>query len=153
MLLEYKIYVKEKDKVHNLAGVVVIYKNKILLVKPKKFKNKMRKWSIPKGHIENDNVLKTALDELREESRIKLTRKMLKDSPTDTIVYFKNGIRKELNCFIVKVKNKDINIKLYNNMILGNFLKNETVEAGFFSKKDAEKLIELKQKKLLKYLK
>ena len=37
---------------HKLSGVVLIYNNKMLLVRPKKFRRKMRKWSIPKGHIE-----------------------------------------------------------------------------------------------------
>jgi hypothetical protein len=37
-------------------------------------------------------------------------------------------------------------------MILGNFLKGETVEAGFFSKEDATKIIEKHQLNLLKFL-
>ena len=151
MLLEYKVYVQEKEK-HDLADVVVLYKSKILLVKPKKFKTKKKKWSIPKGHLEGDTILKTALDELQEESRIKLPPDVLKLSPTDKLIYKKNGILKELTYFIVKVKKKDLNIKLFNDMILGHNLKGETREAGFFSKQDAKKLMETHQLDVLKYL-
>lgn len=153
MLLEYKKYIKKKRK-HKLAGVVVIYKNKILLVKPKKFKQKMKKWSIPKGHIEDNNIIQTALDELREEARVELSEETLKLAPTDKVIYFKNGIKKELIYFIVKVKKRDLNVKLFNDMILGNFLpkKGETREAGFFSKSDAKKLLEVHQRDVLKYL-
>lgn len=151
MLLEYKSYLKEKKK-DELAGVVVIYKNKILLVKPKKFKQKVKKWSIPKGHIENNDILQTAIDELREESRVKLSPQLLKTSPTDKIIYKKNGIKKKLTYFIVRVKKSDLNIKLFNDMILGHNLKGETREAGFFTKQDAKKLMEFHQLDVLKYL-
>lgn len=153
MLLEYKIYNKEKQK-DLLAGVVVIWKDKILLVKPKKFKNIMKGWSIPKGHVENNDVLQSALDELKDESTLVLDKETLLKSPKDRVVYFKKGIKKELIFYIVKIKKKDIGVKLFNNMILGNFLKKkgETREAGFFSRDDAKKLIEPKQKDILKYL-
>jgi len=151
MLLEYNVYLNKKQE-HKLSGVVVIYKNNILLVKPKKFKNQKKKWSIPKGHVENDDILQTALDELKEESRLKLTPERLKSSPTDKVIYKKNGIKKELNFFIVKVKKKDLNVKLFNNMILGHNLKGETREVGFFSKQDAKKLLEYQQLEVLKYL-
>ena len=56
---------------HKLSGVVLIYNNKILLVRPKKFRRKMRKWSIPKGHIEEKMTkMQTALKELKEETKI-----------------------------------------------------------------------------------
>ncbi len=150
MILEYKEYLEEEK--HILAGVVVIFKNKILLVKPKKFKKKIKRWSIPKGHVENDNILQSALDELKEESQLMLPPDTLRLSPTDNLIYFKNGIEKDLRYFIVNIKKKDINVKLFNNMILGHNLKGETREAGFFSKSDAKKLIESHQKDLLKYL-
>jgi len=151
MLLEYKVYLKEKKR-DELAGVVVIYKNKILLVKPKKFKQKVKKWSIPKGHVENNDVLQTALDELSEESRVKLSPEVLKSSPTDKLIYKKNGIKKKMTYYIVKVKKKDLNIRLFNDMILGHNLKGETREAGFFTKQDAKKLLEYHQFDVLKYL-
>jgi len=151
MLLEYKIYLEEKKK-DELAGVLVIYKNKILLVKPKKFKVQKKKWSIPKGHVENGDVLQTALDELMEESRVKLTPEILNSSPTDKLIYKKNGIKKKLTYYVVRVKKKNLNIRLFNDMILGHNLKGETREAGFFTKQDAKRLMEYHQLDVLKYL-
>jgi hypothetical protein len=79
---------------------------------------------------------------------------VLRASLTDKVTYFKNGVKKDLNYFVVKIKKKDLDMKLFNNMILGNFLpKGETSEAGFFSKEDAKELIETNQRGLLKYLK
>lgn len=152
MILEYSEFLDVISDQHDLSGVVLILKNKILLVKPKKFKRKKKKWSIPKGHVENGDILKSALDELREESRIILPPDRLLSAPSDKLVYFKNGVQKDLNYFVVKIKKKELNVKLFNNMILGNYLKGETREAGFFSKSDAMKLIEPNQKRLLKYI-
>jgi 8-oxo-dGTP pyrophosphatase MutT (NUDIX family) len=146
---EYLVEVRS----HKLSGVVLIYSNKILLVRPKKFRRHMKKWSIPKGHIEHKlGKLKTALSELEEESRIKLKKSHLKTGEKIIINYYKAGADKKLTCYIVKVEKEDINVRLFNDMILGNFLKGETIEAGFFSKEDAKKIIEKHQLDLLKYL-
>lgn len=143
-----------ESTIHTLSGVILIYNNRILLVRPKKFRRKMKKWSIPKGHIEGKlGKIDTALHELEEESRIKLTRKHLKDSEKFILNYRKAGADKKLTCYIVNITKEDMNVKLFNNMILGNFLKGETIEAGFFSKSDAEKIIERQQLEVLKFLK
>lgn len=142
-----------KVESHNLSGVVLIYNNKILLVRPKKFRRKMKRWSIPKGHIEDKmSKMKTALRELKEESAIKLKKKHLKDVEKIIINYTKADITKKLTCYIVHIEKEEINVKLFNDMILGNFLKGETVEAGFFSKEDAKTLIEKHQLNLLEFL-
>ena len=62
MLLEYKKYIEERGK-DQLSGVLLIWKDKVLLVKPKKFKRRMKGWSIPKGHVVGHNILQSALDE------------------------------------------------------------------------------------------
>jgi 8-oxo-dGTP pyrophosphatase MutT (NUDIX family) len=148
----YKEFLLE-SKIHKLSGIVLIYNNKMLLVKPKKFKKSMRKWSIPKGHIEGKfDKIKTALHELEEESRIKLNKSHLDNANKVNIFYTKSGVNKKLICYIVKVNKEDINIELFNDMILGNFLKGETIEAGFFSKEDAFKIMEKQQLELLKFL-
>jgi hypothetical protein len=98
------------------------------------------------------NKMKTALHELEEESRIKLKKKHLIDGEKSIISYYKAGNDKTLTCYVVKIGKEDINVRLFNDMILGNFLKGETVEAGFFSKVDAKKIIERHQLDLLKYL-
>lgn len=149
--LEEKIM--EAVENHKLSGVVLIYNNKILLVRPKKFRRKMRKWSIPKGHIEEKmSKMQTALKELKEETSVKLKRKHLKGSPKIVIDYFKAGANKKLTCYIVRIEKEEMNVTLFNDMILGNFLKGDTVEAGFFSKDDAGKIIERHQLDLLKFL-
>jgi len=151
-MMDFNEYLLEA-KSHRLSGVVLIYNNKILLVRPKKFKRKMRKWSIPKGHIEKKlSKIKTALVELEEESRIKLTKKHLKNGEEYIINYYKAGANKRLNCYVVRIEKEEMNVQLFNDMILGNFLRGETVEAGFFNKEDAEKIIERHQLELLKFL-
>lgn len=151
-MMNFEEYLSEAVS-HNLSGVVLIYDNKILLVRPKKFRKQMKKWSIPKGHIEKKmSKMKTALTELEEESRIKLKKSHLKGVEKVVLNYFKAGANKKLTCYVVRIEKEDINVKLFNNMILGNFLKGETVEAGFFDKEDAEKLMEKHQLELLKFL-
>jgi ADP-ribose pyrophosphatase YjhB (NUDIX family) len=150
---DYLLLEKVGDVSHKLSGVVLIYNNKILLVRPKKFKRRMRKWSIPKGHIEGKlSKMETALHELEEESRIKIKKKHLKSGQKTVIEYYKARANKILTCYVVKIEKEDMNVRLFNDMILGNFLKGETVEAGFFSKEDAVKIIERHQLKLLKFL-
>lgn len=153
-IVEFKKYQQKETKSHKLSGVVLICNNKILLVRPKKFKNKDKKWSIPKGHIDDDmSKIKTAISELREEAGIKISKKQIKSSDKFVIEYKKSGVNKNLTCYVVDIEYEDINIKLVNNMILKNFIKNEIFEAGFFSKKAAEYLIEVNQLDILKILK
>ena len=90
---------------------------------------------------------------MKEESRIKLTKAQLKNATKVVINYIKSNANKKLTCYAVNIGKDDINVKLFNDMILGNFLKDETVEAGFFSMKDAVKIIEKYQLELLKFLK
>lgn len=151
-MMSFDEYLLEVES-HRLSGVVLIYNNKILLVRPKKFRRKMRKWSIPKGHIEDKmSKIQTALKELQEESRIKLKKKHLKGSQKINIDYIKSRTFKKLTCYIVNISKEEMNVELFNDMILGNFLKGETVEAGFFSKDDAIKIIEKYQLDLLNFL-
>jgi len=150
---EYSVLEKASTVNHKLSGVVLIYNNKILLVRPKKFKRRMRKWSIPKGHIEGKlTKMETALRELEEESRIKIKKRHLRSGKKVVVEYFKAGANKTLTCYVVRIEKDEMNVRLFNDMILGNFLKGETVEAGFFSKKDAIKIIERHQLELLKFL-
>ena len=151
-MMNFLEYILE-SKNHTLSGSVLIYNNKILLVRPKKFKKKMKKWSIPKGHIEdNMGKIETAMKELEEESRIKIKKDKYKSAEKGVLNYTKSGVNKILTYYVIKLNKDDIKIKLFNDMILGNFLKGETVEAGFFSKSDAKKIIEKYQLELLKFL-
>lgn len=151
--MKFDDYLIAEAKTHKLSGVILIYNNKILLVRPRKFRKQFKKWSIPKGHIEQKmSKIQTALTELQEESRIRLKKRHLKSGEKVTINYFKADAYKKLTCYIVKIEKEDINVELFNDMILGNFLKGETVEAGFFTKEDASKIIERQQLELLRFL-
>ena len=151
--MRFDDYLITEAKSHKLSGVILIYNNKILLVRPRKFRKQFQKWSVPKGHIESKmSKIENALKELQEESRIKLKKSFLKKSQKTVINYFKSGAYKRLTCYIVNIEKDDINVELFNDMILGNFLKGETVEAGFFSKEDAVKILEKQQLELLKFL-
>lgn len=138
---------------HELAGIVLILDNQILLVNAKKYKNIPNKWSIPKGHIETDMTsLETAITELREEANIKLPAFKFKGAIKDEVSYFKN-VKKNLTYYVLEIDRSDLDFKLYNDMILKYYLnKGEIDEAGFFSKEDAIDLIDNFQKPLLKYL-
>ena len=154
MLNFYEYLYESVSDFHNLSGVVVIYNNKILLVRTKKFKRKMKKWSIPKGHVEEGfDEIDSALKELKDESRIKLKRKNLENANKIVLNYYKSNVNKKLTCYVVNIEKEDLNVDLFNDMILGNFLKSETIEAGFFSFDDALKIMEKSQLELLKFLK
>ena len=127
-MLDFEDYLFEA-KTHLLSGVVLIADNKILLVRPKKFRKKIRKFSIPKGHIESKvSNIKTALHELEEESTIKLKPKHLKKADKISINYEKAGFKKKLTCYIVKISKEELKVPLVNDMILRYFLKNEIVK-------------------------
>jgi hypothetical protein len=81
-----------------------------------------------------------------------LKKKYLKDGEKYIIKYIKSNKNKVLTCYVVNIEKEQLNIKLFNDMILNEFLKGETVQAGFFSKEDAMQLIEHQQLDLLKFL-
>lgn len=143
----------EFEKKHTLSGIVLIMENKILLVHPSKFKNKPKKWSIPKGHNEKLSDLQAAITELEEESNIKVSAYRLKSAENGILKYSKSGKNKELKYFVIEINRSEIGFKLYNDMILRYYLdKGEIAEAGFFSKADATDLIEIHQQPLLSFL-
>ena len=152
-MITFEEFILESDQ-NKLSGVILIYNNKILLVRPKKFRKSMSKWSIPKGRMEAKlSKIENAIKELREESRIKLKKRKLKGAPKMVLNYSKSGVNKVLTCYVVEIEKEEINVKLFNDMILSNFLKGEISEAGFFNKEDAGKIIEKHQLGVLKFLK
>lgn len=142
------------EKEHELSGAALILDDKILLVNAKKFKDVKNKWSIPKGHIEKDmSEISTAIEELSEEANIHLPLSKFTSAEKGELHYMKNGIKKYLVYFVIKIKKTDIDFKLYNDMILKYYLnKDEIAEAGFFSKQDATELIDKIQLPILNIL-
>lgn len=132
--------IKPEDR---LSGAAVFCENKILLVKPLKYKSKYNGWSFPKGRIENGlDVIQTALIEAKEEAGVDL---VAEDSIfTFTVKYRKNSNRKELTLFgfeiapeylkpLLSIKGK-IRKELYH--------RDEIWDVNFFSFNEAIKLIE-----------
>lgn len=76
------------------AGVVIIYKNKILLVHPTGSKRYYYNYSFPKGQVEEgEEIIDCALRELKEEVGISLNKNQL-DKKMHTIPYIANKNKK-----------------------------------------------------------
>ena len=100
---EKKTKIKSVE-IHSLSGVALVVEDRILLVKPLKYKNFKNMWSIPKGHIEGDS-LESALNELREETGIILDNKF--DS-TFVVDYRKGGVSKIMDVYVYYKTKEDI---------------------------------------------
>lgn len=132
-------WIKEakKFKTHRLSGISLIVNDKILLVKPKKFRGKKKKYSIPKGHIEGDS-LESALKEFNEETSMKLDENYSFKFKT---TYIKNNIRKKLTTYVY-IRN-DFELKINKNRL------NEIFNVELFNKKQALKKVEPYFKKVI----
>jgi 8-oxo-dGTP pyrophosphatase MutT (NUDIX family) len=102
MITLFKKFNEKNLLEEDLAGIVLILDNQMLLVNAKKYKNIPNKWSIPKGHIETYvTALETAITELREEANIKLPIFKFKEAITDKLSYVKNIIQKNLTYYVL----------------------------------------------------
>jgi 8-oxo-dGTP pyrophosphatase MutT (NUDIX family) len=156
-VLSYKNYVllKEfKKTVQELAGFMILVNDKILLVKPKKFKGLQHKWSIPKGKVGNRKKFKSALKELEEETGIVLSKDVKPQTEKTKIYYKKSGKLKELTTYIIRLKEEDLNIDINNKWEVSkeNIDGKEIYKAKFFTKKEALDKIEMGQMPLLKMM-
>jgi 8-oxo-dGTP pyrophosphatase MutT (NUDIX family) len=144
---------KKKDK---LSGIVLIVGNDILLVKPKKFKGKQNKWSIPKGKIEKKyNSIQTAFLELQEETGIKFKSKVKPRISEKGILKYKKGrILKVLDYYVLKLRKSDLNVKvLKNGEVPKKFFKgSEIFKVKFMNKDEARSKIEWDQIEVLNHL-
>jgi ADP-ribose pyrophosphatase YjhB (NUDIX family) len=67
------------SELKKIAGVVVKYKNKILLCKRSKNESLPLEWSIPSGHMnENELPIDAAIREFKEETNLKVNKDELK---------------------------------------------------------------------------
>jgi 8-oxo-dGTP pyrophosphatase MutT (NUDIX family) len=154
-MLKFDDFLNEK-KLDKLSGIVLIVDDKILLVKPKKYKKVDNMWSIPKGHLEDDlSNLETALLELSEETGISLNIDDVSIRNKSNIFYKKSGVIKRLKYFVIVLENTDL--KKYLNDVkklkLKNYKSKEITKSKFFTKKEAEKRLEPGQFAILKELK
>ena len=90
------------------AGLLIIYKKKIVLAHPVKYSSKFGTYSIPKGHLEEGEThLEAAIRETKEEVGIEIPIEMIDKTPHEIDYYDKNGeLFKKLTYFIVRLKKK-----------------------------------------------
>ena len=118
------------------SGLVLIYDNKILLVHPTGSKW-WESYSIPKGHVEEDeNLIETAFRETNEEVGINLDIKKIEPFEEGYINYRdkNNKLYKRVYFFVIELEEP---IEIDNSKLQ----KDEVNWAGFLTKEEAEKRI------------
>jgi len=157
-VLSYMNYVllKEfKKDVEELSGFMVLVNDKVLLVKPKKFKGMEHKWSIPKGKVEGRKKFKNALKELTEETGIRLNKfEAQVDTEKIKIYYKKSGKLKELTTYVIRLNESDLNVDMNHKWEVSkeHIDGKEIYKAKFFTKEEALNKIEMGQMPLLKMM-
>jgi ADP-ribose pyrophosphatase YjhB (NUDIX family) len=124
------------SELKKIAGVVVKHKNKILLCKRSKNESLPLEWSIPSGHMnENELPIDAAIREFKEETNLKVNKDELKlvgilssyinNKTEKTKIIFVYGINsdKELIPDLKKAKDGKEHIKC------GYFSKNQLPES------------------------
>jgi len=130
---------------HELSGIALLVDNKICLVLPKKFKNKL-KYSIPKGHIEEGYTLyHNAYLELKEETGINVGLRGYDHQ--FRISYKKNKVKKNLTVFVIKMTSEE-----YEKLNKGKRNKKEICDVKFTSKKKALEIVEPHFKKIIRHV-
>ena len=142
------------DTIQRLSGVMVIVDDKVLLVKPQKFKQSKEKWSIPKGKVEGASIIDSALLELKEETGIILSKEKLKKVERTRIFYKKGREIKELITFVVELNKEDLTIDINKKWEVHKkrFDTDEVYKAKFFTKEQAMNKLETGQLPLLKFM-
>ena len=156
-VLSYKNYVllrEFKENVQELSGFMVLVNDKILLVKPKKFKGIEHKWSIPKGKLGERNKFNNALKELKEETGIVLNPDIKLNTEKVKIYYKKSGNLKKLTTYVIRLNEEDLNVDMNHKWEVSkeHIDGKEIYKAKFFTKKEALKKIEMGQMPLLKMM-
>ena len=157
-LLSYENYslIKEyKEKIQELSGFLIIVDEKVLLVKPKKFKGVANKWSITKGKVGGRKKFKNALKELEEETGIILTKDIKPNTEKVNTYYKKSGQLKKLTTYIIRLNESDLGVSIDDKWEVSreNLDGEEIYKAKFFSIKKAMTKIELGQLPLLRMIK
>jgi predicted NUDIX family NTP pyrophosphohydrolase len=139
---EFRKINKKDFMVHSLSGIAVVVEDRILLVHPTKFKKEIDKWSIPKGHVEGNDSLKSALMELKEESGIDLDDKY---DDVIKITYKKSGSFKFMDVYIYHISKEDVSKYLKNDWEIEEkfYNKEEVFRCKFFKFSSARNKIEL----------
>ena len=123
-----------------VAGVAIVYNNKILLVHPTNSSWQKPTLGIPKGKVEKgEDILTAAIRELREETGIDVDPRILAESEPHVVdLYDKSGnIEKQLIYFLYEIS--DLNeIGLQTDRVPKSQLQLDEVDwAGFMSPEEA----------------
>lgn len=125
------------------AGIILLYKNKVLLCHPTNASEK-NNFSFPKGGVEkNESVLDAAIRECKEEIGITVNKNDI--SKEEYIINYtkkdSKKIFKRVHLFTLRVhKLEEINMK--SDIIPTNQLQSEEIDwAGFLTKKQAKEKI------------
>ena len=149
------VLIKEfkEERVQQLSGFMVIINNKILLVKPRKFKGMEHKWSIPKGKVDGKKF-DSALKELKEETGIELSKDVKMNIEKVKIYYKKSSKLKRLTTYIIRLNEEDLNINIDHKWEVSkdSFEGKEIYKAKFFTKREAMEKLEMGQMPLLKMM-
>jgi len=154
LIKTFEVFKKEKG--NKLSGIAVIVDSNILLVLPDKFKKSKVKWSLPKGHVEGRDSLKSALKELKEEAGIKLDRNY---DYNFVIQYKKSGIKKELEVFVYNKSIEDFSkylkydsLELKTKTMMRITKYEEIYNVKFFPLSKVKKRMEDIQRQVIDYL-
>lgn len=154
-ILYFKDFKKQKTRI--TAGIVFIYKNRILLVHPPNHKWS-KTFSYPKGRIEkNESIIDCAIRETREEIGVNINKNLLKNNKPYRIVNIDeefNGLIK-IDYFYVLYLNDIMFNKIFkNDYIIKKYKlqKKEIDWAGFLTKDQSLKKIKPRLKKVLDYI-
>lgn len=152
-MIYLKLFEEFAKSVNKLSGVAVIVEDNILLVLPKKFKRSNTKWSIPKGHIEGDDSLTSALKELEEETGVVMDRDY---DYKFKVNYMKSGIKKKLEIFVYNKTREDLvdymkanKLALRSKTVKKVLNTGEIYDVQFFPLSDAWDVIEQVQQQII----
>ena len=128
------------------AGLLIIYKNKIILAHSTKYLSKFGTYSIPKGKLEEGEThIEAAIRETKEEVGIDISIDMIDQTPHEIDYYEKNGgLYKKLTYFIVRLEKK-IPIK--------NIQLTEIDTAGYLNMNESIIRIDDKFQEMLEHIK
>jgi ADP-ribose pyrophosphatase YjhB (NUDIX family) len=135
------------------AGLLIIWKNKILLAKPAKSIKKM--WGLPKGKLEEgETYLDAAIRETEEEIGISIPKDMI--SNNYSVIKYKNiktkRNYKNIIYYTVRIE-KLSDIGLTSEIIPKDMLQlKEISKARFMSYEEAEERVFWRQKNILKFI-
>jgi ADP-ribose pyrophosphatase YjhB (NUDIX family) len=128
------------------AGLVVLHKQKILLVKPQG-SNQNEFFSIPKGIIErSESAIDTAVRETYEETGVLISKEFINKQKMYIINYVnKSIVTKKVYYFFADISNMEMEEVLP----IKTLQKSEIQYAAFFTKEEAKAIIFWRQEPIL----